>query len=105
VTPTGGANFSPDSTNAAPGTLRLRSERDSDADGRVYLIVVQASDLSGNIGTACCTVVVQHSAQPAELAGVKAQAAAARAYCEVNHGASPLGYMAVGDGPVIGAKQ
>jgi hypothetical protein len=104
-TPTGDGNFSPDAKNIAPTTLRLRSERKGDAAGRVYLIVSHASDSAGNIGASCCTVVVPHSTDAAEIAAVNAQAVAAMAYCAASNGAPPPGYVVVGDGPVIGPKQ
>src|SRR4029077_6649492 len=45
---TGDGNFSPDAKNIAPLTLRLRSERQGRGDGRVYLIVVTATDGDAN---------------------------------------------------------
>jgi Subtilase family len=101
---TGDGNFSPDAVDIAPGTLRLRRERRGDADGRVYLDVESAVDASGNVGFACCTVVVPHDRSPASIASVGAQAAAARAFC-ADHGAVPPGYFVVGDGTAIGPKQ
>jgi len=96
---------SPDALDIAAGTLRLRSERKGDADGRVYLIVVTATDESGNTAFSCCTVVIPRSQRPAYVLSVTAQAAEAQAYCEANNGASPPGYFVVGDGPVIGPLQ
>jgi hypothetical protein len=103
-TPTGDGTFSPDAKDIAPGTLRLRSERKGDADGRVYLIISSATDGSGNSGHSCATVVVPHSQSPADEASVAAQAAAAKAFCDAN-GTAPAGYFVVGDGPTIGPKQ
>ena len=40
------------------GGIRLRAERSSAGDGRVYQITVQATDACGNVGTAVCTVSV-----------------------------------------------
>jgi hypothetical protein len=57
ATPDSG-NFSPDAKNIAPGTLRLRSERSGSGDGRVYLIVITATDASNNVSHVCLTVVV-----------------------------------------------
>lgn len=101
---TGDGHFSPDAVDVAPGTLRLRRERRGDADGRVYLDVESAVDASGNVGFACCTVVVPHDQSPASIASVGAQAAAAQAFC-ADHGAVPPGYFVVGDGTAIGPKQ
>ncbi|MBI4324629.1 MAG: DUF5011 domain-containing protein [Chloroflexi bacterium] len=101
---TGDGNHSPDAKNIASGTLRLRSERKGNSDGRVYLIIVTSTDGSGNVGKACATVVVRHSNNSASIASVNAQAAAALAYCQAN-GTAPVGYFLVGDGPIIGPKQ
>jgi hypothetical protein len=99
---TGDGNFSPDGKNIAVGTLSLRGERQGDGDGRVYLILVEASDSSGNRGINCCTVVVPHSRAQSAGQSVAAQAAAAQAFCLANEGMAPAGYFAIGDGPVIG---
>ena len=98
--PTGDGNFSPDAQNIAPDTLELRRERKGDADGRVYLIIVTATDASGNVSRCCQTVTVPHSQKASAIASVNAQAAAALAYCEAN-GAAPPGFFKVGDGPVL----
>jgi hypothetical protein len=103
--PTGDGKFSPDAAGIALKTLRLRSERKGDADGRVYLVVVKATDASGNAGVDCATVVVPHDQSDTSMASVNAQAAAAKAFCLANKGAAPAGYFVVGDGPVIGPKQ
>jgi len=55
-----GTVLSPDATDIAVGTLRLRAERVDSGDGRVYLIVVRGTDTSGNTGFNCSTVVVPH---------------------------------------------
>lgn len=102
--PVGDGNFSPDAKNVAIGTLRLRAERVGSGDGRVYLIVITATDAAGNTKTACHTVVVPKSPSQAHIASVNSQAAAAQAYCIVN-GVPPPAYVIVGDGPVIGPKQ
>ena len=101
--PTGDGHHSPDALNIASGTLRLRSERRGDADGRVYLILGRAKDTGGE-GFACCTVVVPHSPNPQSQAEVLAQAAAAQATCAAT-GFPPAGYYVVGDGPVTGPRQ
>jgi CSLREA domain-containing protein len=103
--PTGDGTHSPDAKDIAPGTLRVRSERKADADGRVYLIVVKATDDAGNVGLACCTVVVPKSQSQADQNAVNAQAASARSYCLANNGAPPMGYFVIGDGSIIGPKQ
>jgi hypothetical protein len=100
---TGDGNYSPDAKDMAAGTLRLRAERNGGGDGRVYLIVVTATDKSGNTSFHCCTVVVPHSQSKASVNSVNAQAAAVRASCGLN--GSPLTPFIIGDGPVIGPKQ
>jgi hypothetical protein len=64
------------------GVLRLRARRFEEGDGRVYLIVVTATDVcNGNVGGCCKTVVVPHDLSKAALNSVNAQAAAAEAQC------------------------
>jgi hypothetical protein len=104
-TETGDGNHSPDAANIGIGTLRLRSERNGMGDGRVYLIVVKATDAAGNSSASCQTVTVPHSNSSSSKASVAAQAASAKAFCQANNGAAPAGYFVVGDGPVIGSKQ
>ncbi len=102
---TGDGMFSPDATNIAVGTLRLRAERKGNGTGRVYLIIPASTDSSGNRGFSCCTVAVPLSSSPAALLSVQLRAAAAQAFCLANNGTPPAGYFVVGDGPVIGPKQ
>lgn len=103
--PTGDGTHSPDAKELTLEALRLRAERKGDADGRVYLVVVSARDLSGNVGFACLTIIVPKSNGGADIAEVESQAAAALTYCSSHGGAPPPGYVVVGDGPVIGPKQ
>jgi len=102
---TGDGNFSPDAKNIAPDSLRLRSERNGNGGGRVYLIVVKSTDATGTVASSCNTVVVPHSQSKKDKDAVDAKAAAAKAYCQQHSGASPSGYFVVGDGPIIGSKQ
>src|SRR5262249_44937676 len=93
--------FSPDAKDIGVGTLRLRAERVDTNDGRVYLVVVRATDAFGNSSFNCHTVVV-----PKKKKGdVDAQATAAKAFCDSNNGAAPGGYFVIGDGAIIGPKQ
>ncbi len=101
---TGDGNFSPDAKDVAAGTLRLRAERSGGGNGRVYLIIVTATDPSGNVSRCCKTVTVAHSNSGASREEVASQAAAAEAFCQQN-GGPPPGYFIIGDGPVIGPKQ
>jgi parallel beta helix pectate lyase-like protein len=102
---TGDGTYSPDARQLAPSTLRLRAERSEGGNGRVYLIVVTATDAAGNVGFHCCTMVVPHNRSSKAFQAVAAQAAAAEAYCAQHGGAAPAGYFVVGDGPVVGSKQ
>ncbi len=97
--------FSPDAEDMAVGTLRLRAERQGNGNGRVYLIVTEATDSSGNRGFNCCTVTVPLSQSLAALAAVQNQAAAAQSFCLANQGTAPPGYFVIGDGPLVGPKQ
>ncbi len=101
---TGDGNHSPDAKDIASGTLLLRSERKGNSDGRVYLIIITATDAAGNTSTAACTVVVPHSQSKAAVASVNAQAAAAVAHYNMTR-TLPTGYVPVGDGAIIGPKQ
>jgi hypothetical protein len=103
-TPTGDGNHSPDAKDIGAGTLRLRAERKGDGDGRVYLIIVTATDSSGNTSRCCSAVTVAHSQSKAAKQSVASQAAAAIAHCE-EFGAPPPGFVVVGDGLIIGPKQ
>ena len=103
VAPAGGEE-SPDAMNIGSGTLRLRSERSGNGDGRVYLIRVTATDGSSNTSRACLSVVVPKSHSGANVSSVNLQAQAARAQCTAT-GFPPAGYFVIGDGPAIGPKR
>ena len=96
-----GVVHSPDAKDIGVGTLRLRAERVDSDDGRVYLVVVAATNFLGNTSRACHTVVIQRK----KKGDVEAQAAAAKAFCQANNGSPPPGYFTIGDGPIIGPKQ
>jgi hypothetical protein len=100
-----GGEMSPDAKNIAPTTLRLRAERSGDSDGRVYLIVVTATDSSNNVTRNCLAVVVPKSQSKASESSAAQQAQAAVSYCQTHNGAPPPGYFVVGDGPMVGPKQ
>lgn len=102
---TGDGNFSPDAKAFNAGALRLRAERKGEGNGRVYLIVITATDIAGNIGISCTTVVVPISQSTRAINAINATAAAAKAYCLARGGSPPSGYFVVGDGPTIGSKQ
>ena len=98
-------DFSPDAKNIGVGTLRLRAERLGDGDGRVYLIVIKATNTANETGFATVTVVVPHDSSGESIADVQAMAAAAKAFADAHNGAPPPGYVQVGIGPVVGPKQ
>jgi hypothetical protein len=91
----GGAIHAPDATALGLGTLQLRGERLGSGDGRVYLILAEATDASGNASLACTTVVVPHDASAESLASVQVQAAAAEMSCRTN-GEPPPGFVEIG---------
>ena len=62
-----GVVHSPDAKDIAPNTLRLRGERVEANDGRVYLIVVTATDSSGGVDRNYHTVVVPKNNKPANI--------------------------------------
>lgn len=103
--PTGAGVGAPDASEIANATLRLRSERRGDSDGRVYLVVVDSTDPSGNRAVECCTVVVPHSRKTSDLHAVEAKAAAAAQFCRTNAGQTPAGFSLIGAGPAEGPKQ
>ena len=70
------------------GILNLRRARDGGQDGRVYLIVVTATDTAGNISFCGRTVVVPKANSAGWVANANAQAAAALASCTLT--GSPL---------------
>jgi hypothetical protein len=100
-----GGAMSPDARDVAANTLRLRAERRGDADGRVYVIRIRATDESNNTSYSYCTVVVPKSRSAADLSAVNAQAAAAVAAFVANGNNPPAGFYVVGDGPTVGPKQ
>jgi probable HAF family extracellular repeat protein len=68
-----------DAANIGPGTLQLRSERQAEGNGRIYLIIATATNLAGT-SFDLCPVVVPHDNSPTARSGVQQQAAAAVAY-------------------------
>lgn len=72
--------------------LWLRAERSGRGDGRVYLIVVTATDASGNVGFDCCTVTVAKGKNRASRDAVEEQAEMAELEC-LESGAPPAGFF------------
>ncbi|MFN0136844.1 MAG: choice-of-anchor tandem repeat NxxGxxAF-containing protein [Phycisphaerae bacterium] len=102
--PTNPGIHSPDAKNVAAGTLRLRSERIGSENGRVYLIVVSATDSAGNEASSSCAVIVPKSRSVFAIWQALQQALCAQVYFELT-GSPPPGFVPVGDGAVIGPKQ
>ena len=100
-----GVVHSPDAKDIARNTLRLRGERVEANNGRVYLIVVTATDTSGGVDRNYHTVVVPKNNKQANIDAVIAEGAAAAAFAEANGGTPPPGYFVIGDGAIIGPKQ
>ena len=71
--------------------MQLRAERDPKSDGRVYLILVLATDTAGNQSEACCTVTVPRSQSGKNLTDVAQQAAEALDHCR-RTGEPPPGF-------------
>ena len=82
----------------------MRAERAGAGDGRVYLVVVVATDSSNNVSRNFLTVFVPRSRSQADAAAVSQQAQAALAHA-TSTGAPPADYFLVGDGPTLGPKQ
>jgi VCBS repeat-containing protein len=97
-----GSGDSPDAKDIAPGTLRLRAERNGEA--RIYLVLVVATDSAGNTSRVCLPVVVPKSNGNQDSEELDQQAQAASTFCAAT-GNPPTGYFVVGDGPDVGSKQ
>jgi hypothetical protein len=77
-----------------PTTLQLRANRGKGQFGRVYLIVVTATD--GTDSASCaCTVAVPHNESKRALARVTALAAWAENYAETNNFMPPPSFFQV----------
>ena len=72
--------------------LALRAERNGNSDGRVYLIIVTATDEAGNVGYDCCTVTVPHDQSKPSRNASQAEAAFAELECLLD-GEVPSGYL------------
>ncbi len=102
---TGDGNFQPDAAvtfNGNTASIGLRRERQGNADGRVYLLRLTATDASGNTSYSCSAVTVSKSQSNADKNSVAAQAAAAVAACNANGTVLPFSSTV---GPIVGPKQ
>ena len=96
--PHGAAPLTPDALFSG-GQPYLRSERDVLQDGRVYLVVVRATDTSGNTGFGCTTAVVPKAATVGSYTAALVQATAAQTFCTANGGAAPAGFTQLATNP------
>src|SRR5262249_53419991 len=80
--------------NIGSATLQLRSQRQGNGTGRVYLIVAMASNSAGT-SFDVCSVVVPHDNSPASIQAVQQQAAAAETYFQ-KFQAVPAGFVLLG---------
>jgi hypothetical protein len=107
--PQAGSIMSPDVKANGAGILRLRKERKSTSDGRVYLTVARVFDAFGNFSFACGATYVPLRNDAKAIAAVEHQAQNAINDCNNNYGyymgQVPSGFFISGDGPVIGNKQ
>ena len=90
-----------------PEALRLRAEHAGSATegakgGRVYLIIVKATNSAGKVGVGSCAAVVAHSSSQDARDRVADRAIAAEAFADQNGGMPPPGFDKVGGGPVQG---
>jgi hypothetical protein len=107
--PQGGSILSPDAKALGAGPVRLRKERKSTSDGRVYLTAARAFDAFGNFSFACGATYVPLRNDAKAIAAAEHQAQVAIDDCNANYGyymgQAPSGFFISGDGPVIGNKQ
>jgi hypothetical protein len=93
---------SADAADIGPGTLKVRSERQGSGTGRVYLIVVTATNSAG-ASFDVCTVAVPHDQSAGSIAFAREQAAAAAAYYRAFQTAPP-GFHLLGERSGGGAR-
>lgn len=83
-------------SNAAPDAvigaekLELRAKRNGSGKGRVYLIVVAATDEAGNTGYDCCTVTVRHNQSKMAANSVEQLAIEFESACELSESLEEL---------------
>jgi hypothetical protein len=87
-----------DVADLGPGTLRLRARCAAGGAGRVYLVVVTATDGSGQSACAVRAVAVPHGDDALGTALVRAAAEVAEAWYRLYRSA-PAGFALLGAGP------
>jgi hypothetical protein len=78
---------------SATNTVGLRAERDDASVGRIYLVVVRATDGAGLTTERCRAVVVPGRLTTNDIAVIRNQGNADGATCEAGGGALPAGYV------------
>lgn len=86
--------LTPDATLTG-GILKLRAERNPFGNGRVYLVIVRATDHSGNSSSSCCAVVLPRLGNIWSWISAACQAAQAKQYCMSHGGSAPPGFTRV----------
>lgn len=92
----GDGNTEEDAVDVGFDTLKLRAERSGKGDGRVYLIVVVASDASGNTTIGCHSVVVPKSMGKKHRNTVYDIAALAELFCDDEDALTEMGFGLIG---------
>ncbi len=87
---------SSDAQDIAPDTLKLRAERTGNGNGRVYLIVAQATDATGALALDVCPVVVPHDQSRRAVETIRAEATAAEAWYR-SFQTAPPGFSLLGE--------
>ena len=99
----GDGNLWPDVELAlSPPKFKLRRERKSAGDGRVYLIHAVATGPAGSAFD-CASVVVPLTDGASDVQAVQGQAAGAVTHCEAN-GSAPAGYVLIAQGAFPGTS-
>jgi len=76
--------------------VKLRAERDSKGNGRVYLLISKGISASGDDGVSCLVVTIPHDMSANGIAEINEEAEEAKTYCEVNNGSAPSGFYQIG---------
>lgn len=76
------------------GGLPLSADRSGNGGGRIYLVVVTATDTAGNTEYDCCSIVVPHDKGKKSIAAVLDEADAAELAC-LAAGDVPAGFELV----------
>ena len=89
------ARLTPDAKNIN-SKVKLRAERSSKGNGRVYLLISKGISVSGDNGIGCLVVTVPHDMSVNSTAETTEEAEEAKAYCEANNGLAPSSFYQIG---------